>query len=135
MSSPDHPRLRNSSHVEDVIAAVGPNGLTSPAKPDTSAKSEYKGGRKLHSQEEIMSNVAVSPHDRKNQPRASQDFKMRILTKKKVAVPASATSQSRSQFNQSNASSASLEPSNNQIGPPNRQISAESAGVGAGTNH
>ena len=103
--------MRNSSQVEEVIAA-GPNGLTSPAKYDASAKSEYKGGRKLHSQEEMImsTNVAVSPHDRKNQPRASQDFKMRILTKKKVAVPASATSQSRSQFNQSNASSTSLEP-------------------------
>ena len=68
MSSPDHPRLRNSSQVEEVIGA-GPNGLTSPAKHDASAKSEYKGGRKLHSQEEMImaTNVAaVSPHDRKN---------------------------------------------------------------------
>ena len=52
--------------------------------------SEY-AQRKLHSQEEITSNMA-SPSDRKNQPRASQDFKMRILTKKKVAMPASAAS-------------------------------------------
>ena len=33
-----------------------------------------------------------SPSDNKNQPRMSQDFKMRILTKKKVAVPPSANS-------------------------------------------
>lgn len=125
MTSPDHhPR-------------VGAGGVTSPNKPDISvAKSEHKGGgRKLYSQEEILNVAAsaVSPHHkndgsgfRKNQPRASQDFKMRILTKKKVAVPASATSQSRSQYNQSNASSTSLEP-NGGINQPNRQISEEMA--------
>ena len=44
---------------------------------------------------------SASPNQRQNQPRMSQDFKMRILTKKKVAVPASASSHdgSRHAFN------------------------------------
>jgi len=49
------------------------------------AKSEFKGGRSKIDQDEIC-----SPGGHHNQPRMSQDFKMRILTKKKVIVPSTA---------------------------------------------
>ena len=54
-------------------------------------KSESKGG-KQQSQNDEESSVN-SFNQRSQHPRISQDFKMRILTKKKVKVPASASSQ------------------------------------------
>lgn len=83
--SPDHNRLRHS------IVQGG-----NQADDYMGTKSEMKGASAHRSkQQEIGSDdiSIASPNDRRNQPRMSQDFKMRILTKKKVAVPPSAASQ------------------------------------------
>jgi len=64
-----------------------------------SISSDFKGFHRKgeHSQDLVDENGSASP-SKQGQPRKSQDFKMRILTRSKVAVPVSAASlQNRSQ--------------------------------------
>lgn len=86
-TSPDHPRGMGRDGIRPQLSETTHQVLQENMQAIV-AGSEYRASQRKHSQEEI----AGSPNDRKSQPRASQDFKMRILTKKKVAVPASATS-------------------------------------------
>ena len=61
--------------------------------PDRPQYTEYKELRKRDESGEELGADGKSPNpSRHSQPRMSQDFKMRILTKKKVAVPPSAAS-------------------------------------------
>ena len=82
--SPDH--IRQSSRAQ--------------ANTQEHSKGLYKKGSTASQQSQgavAIDQESASPSHRSNQnqigqPRISQDFKMRILTKKKVTVPPSATS-------------------------------------------
>lgn len=110
-------KISNKSDLmkANSIAADSEQAITSPHQRSrlqnfgqsgdsvTASYTDFKSNRK-----ETESDQATPNQNSKT--RMSQDFKMRILTKKKVAVPPSAVSHaSRQRHNHTNASSASLE--------------------------
>ena len=78
--------LKKEKLQEDQISTADyAHNLIDTDEHSQLAKSEFKGSRSKIDQDEIC-----SPGGHHNQPRMSQDFKMRILTKKKVTVPSTA---------------------------------------------